>query len=96
VRSGVAIPQSRVLTHNFPVWKKCRDKNVEVPEEKKRPKVGSSSREGPKTRYYYGGYGVLTKRDLLWLPSKDSISRQKSQMQIFTLNQWTEAAALHG
>ena len=26
--------------------------------------VGSSSRVGPKTRYYYRGYGVLTKRDL--------------------------------
>ena len=33
-----------------------------------RPKVGSSSIGGPKAWLYYWGYGVLTKRDLAWLP----------------------------
>jgi hypothetical protein len=31
-----------------------------------RPKVGSSSRRGPKTWHYYWGYGELTKRNLAW------------------------------
>jgi hypothetical protein len=34
VRDGVAIPQSKTLTHIVPVWKNCRDKNGEEPEEK--------------------------------------------------------------
>jgi hypothetical protein len=56
-----------------------------------RPKVGSSSRGGPKTWQYYWGYGTLTKRDLSWLPSERP-NTQLSQMQIFAPNQWTETS----
>jgi hypothetical protein len=35
-----------------------------------RPKVESSSREGPKAWHYYWSYGVLTKRDLSCMPSE--------------------------
>jgi hypothetical protein len=33
---------------------------------KSRPKLGSSSRGGPKAWHYYWGYGALTKMDLAW------------------------------
>ena len=42
--------------------------------------------------HYYWSYGVLTKRDLLWLHSGRHNKQVKDQMQIFTSNHWTEAA----
>jgi len=35
-----------------------------------RPKLGSSSRGGPKAWHYYWGYGTLTKRDIAWSHSR--------------------------
>ena len=60
-----------------------------------RPKVRSSSRENPETWHYYWGYGVLIKRDLSWL-SSERPNKQLNQMQMFGLNQWTEADDLFG
>jgi hypothetical protein len=34
VRDGVTIPESKVWLIIVPVWKNCRDKNEEEPEEK--------------------------------------------------------------
>jgi hypothetical protein len=64
-----------------------------------KPKLGSSSRGGSQVWHYYWGYEVLTKRGLSWLirgPQKDPTNSWKSQMQIFTCNQWTEAADQSG
>ena len=55
-------------------------------------KVGPSLGKGPKALHYYWGYEVLTKGGLLWLYPNDPKSNWKSQVQIFTPNQWTEAA----
>ena len=57
-----------------------------------RIKVGPSLGKGPKALHYYWGYEVLTKGGLLWLYPNDPKSNWKSQVQIFTPNQWTEAA----
>jgi hypothetical protein len=35
-----------------------------------RPKMGSSSRGGPKAWHYYWDYGALTRQDLSWLLSE--------------------------
>jgi hypothetical protein len=93
----VAIPQSHLWPITVSVWKKNhRDGNGEELEGKKKsidwPKMGSSSKGGPKAWHYYWGYGMLTKRDLSWLPPKDPTSCWKSQMQLFAPNQSTEAA----
>jgi hypothetical protein len=95
-RDGVATPQSYLWPIILPVWNNYSDGNGEEPEEKKRyydrPKVGSSSRRGPKAWHYYWGYEALTKGTYHEYPLKDPTSSWKSQMQIFALNQWTKAA----
>jgi hypothetical protein len=59
-------------------------------------KVKSSSRGGSNAWHYYGGYGVLIKRDNYDCPLKDPTSSWKSQMHLFAPNPWTEAADLCG
>jgi hypothetical protein len=75
VREGVAILYSKLWPIIVPIWKDYSDRNGEEPEEKKvqvQAQHGSSLREGPNAWHYYWGYGILTKRDLPWLPSKRS------------------------
>jgi hypothetical protein len=86
VRDEVAISQSHLWPIIVSVWRNYRDWNEEEPEEKKvqqQPKVGSSSRGGPKAWHYYWGYGALTKKDLARLPSERP-NTQLSQMQVRT------------
>jgi hypothetical protein len=50
-----------------------------------RPKVGSSSRGGPKTCQYYWRYGAITKRDLAWLPwTRPNKQLKELEADIFT------------
>jgi hypothetical protein len=50
-----------------------------------RPKLGPSSRRGPKAWYYYWYYGVLTKRSLAWLPPQKANKQLKeSDADIYT------------
>jgi hypothetical protein len=73
VRDGVAIPQSLLWPIFVPVWKNYRDGNGEKPEEKNvqwQAQSGIQIRRDPKWWHYYWGYGVLTKRNLSWLPFK--------------------------
>jgi hypothetical protein len=53
-----------------------------------RPKMGSSSRGGPKAWHYYWCYGVLTNRGLLWLPSERPNKQLKeSDADVYTNGQ---------
>ena len=61
-----------------------------------RPKLESRSRGWPKVSHYYWGYTVLTKEIYHGCPPTEPRSTWKSQIQIFTSNQWTEAADSYG
>jgi hypothetical protein len=98
VSDGVAATQWHLRPLIVPVWKNYRKGNGEEPEEKKvqrQAQSGTQLKGRSKAWYYYWSYGILTKRDLLWMPSEGPTSSWKSQMQILAPNQWTEAADLY-
>ena len=67
-------------------WRRAWEKEVQW-----QTQIGSSSGRSPKAWHYYWYYGVLTNRNLSWLPAERPNKKLKESMQIFTSNQWTEA-----
>jgi hypothetical protein len=68
----------------FPVWKNCRDKDGEEPEEKEfqwQAQSGIQFKGGPKAWHYYWGYGVLEYGAYHDCTTEES--SWKSQVQIF-------------
>jgi hypothetical protein len=57
-----------------------------------RLKVESSSRVGPRARHYYWGYGILTKWDLSWLPSKEFSKKLKESDVVICTQPMEEAS----